>query len=91
LPGAWCFKLLGSGLRLSLSGENCGVGVEACKAVGERVMWLCGGSGDCLRRFRTLKGPSHFSLLAQRKVTQRNGLESWWAVWVTSLDDYALA
>jgi len=32
----------------------------------------------CLRRFRTLKGPSHFSLLAQRKVTQRNGLKGSW-------------
>ena len=31
--------------------------------------------GDCLRRFRSLKGPSHFSLLAQRKVTKRNGLK----------------
>jgi hypothetical protein len=30
---------------------------------------------DCLRRFRPLKGPSHFSLLAQRKVTQRKGLK----------------
>jgi len=33
------------------------------------------GVDHCLRRFRSLKGPSHFSLLAQRKVTQRNGLK----------------
>jgi hypothetical protein len=59
------------------------MGVGFCRVV-HFVGWgiACGAFGP--------KGPSHFSLLAQRKVTQRNGLKSWWAMQVTSLSDYAL-
>jgi len=56
-------------------GSRGGLGLIYAHVFCSRMARACREWIHCLRRFRTLKGPSHFSLLAQRKVTQRNGLK----------------
>jgi hypothetical protein len=81
-----CFKrcsLLGHYAFALYFGESLLGGAERGADCTEARGIACGAFGP--------EGPSHFSLLAQRKVTQRNGLKSSWVMRVRSPDDYAMS